>query len=172
MLHARPNGIGNSYGGPNPWFDGHLAQGVPAKFIPKKIELADFLKAAREGELDSVISFLDHGVDIDYRDHKGRSALILAAKNGKSCVVNELLKRGAFKDAKDDDGNTALMLAAINGIEKAVKILLLGGAKVNEINCRSQTALSLVREKMQSTDGETREAFFAIEHLLLVSGAE
>lgn len=60
------------------------------------------------------------------RNHRGESALMLAAARGHSYTVACLLKGGAAPDlaAVDDAGNNSLMLAARAGSEPVVELLL------------------------------------------------
>ncbi|XP_063217297.1 ankyrin-3 isoform X3 [Bacillus rossius redtenbacheri] len=90
-----------------------------------------FLRAARAGQLEKVLEFLDSGVDINTANANGLNALHLAAKDGHLDIVTELLKRGAAVDAATKKGNTALHIACLAGQEEVVKLLVKSGAGVN-----------------------------------------
>lgn len=65
-------------------------------------ERADFVLAARYGDLDDVIAFLDHGMNVLVLDTNGNTALHMAAANGHAgaCVDSEGTKRKLDLDLK------------------------------------------------------------------------
>ncbi|XP_034174779.2 uncharacterized protein LOC117601738 isoform X4 [Osmia lignaria lignaria] len=90
-----------------------------------------FLRAARSGNLEKVIEFLDTDLDINTANSNGLNALHLASKDGHVEIVTELLKRGAKVDAATKKGNTALHIASLAGQSEIVSILIQYGAAVN-----------------------------------------
>jgi len=58
---------------------------------------------------------LSEGVDLDTQDHRGMSALHLAAMHGLSRIVNRLLREGANRNARDSLGRTPHELALARG---------------------------------------------------------
>ncbi|XP_031773060.1 ankyrin-2-like isoform X2 [Apis florea] len=90
-----------------------------------------FLRAARSGNLEKVIEFLDTDLDINTANSNGLNALHLASKDGHVEIVTELLKRGATVDAATKKGNTALHIASLAGQAEIVNILIQYGAAVN-----------------------------------------
>ncbi|XP_026670323.1 ankyrin-2-like isoform X4 [Ceratina calcarata] len=90
-----------------------------------------FLRAARSGNLEKVIEFLDTDLDINTANSNGLNALHLASKDGHVEIVTELLKRGAKVDAATKKGNTALHIASLAGQAEIVNILIQYGAAVN-----------------------------------------
>ncbi|XP_011645228.1 ankyrin-2-like [Pogonomyrmex barbatus] len=90
-----------------------------------------FLRAARSGNLEKVIEFLDTDLDINTANSNGLNALHLASKDGHVEIVTELLKRGAKVDAATKKGNTALHIASLAGQSEIVNILIQYGAAVN-----------------------------------------
>ncbi|XP_043478904.1 ankyrin-2-like isoform X4 [Leptopilina heterotoma] len=91
----------------------------------------EFLRAARAGELEKVLEFLESGVDINTSNANGLNALHLASKDGHIEIVKELLSRGARVDAATKKGNTALHIASLAGQEEVVRYLVEQGASVN-----------------------------------------
>ncbi|KAL4712545.1 hypothetical protein ACJJTC_007561 [Scirpophaga incertulas] len=90
-----------------------------------------FLRAARAGHIEKIISLLEQGVDINVSNANGLNAIHLASKDGHVEVVRELLDRGAAIDAATKKGNTALHIASLAGQETVVKLLVQNGAQVN-----------------------------------------
>ncbi|KAL0859578.1 hypothetical protein ABMA27_010715 [Loxostege sticticalis] len=90
-----------------------------------------FLRAARAGQIEKIISLLEQGVDINVSNANGLNAIHLASKDGHVEVVRELLDRGAAIDAATKKGNTALHIASLAGQEAVVKLLVQNGAQVN-----------------------------------------
>lgn len=58
--------------------------------------------------------------DVDARDTKGRTALMLAATRGHSIMVQMIIHAGADLEAKQHLGTTALMLASFTGNARIV----------------------------------------------------
>jgi ankyrin repeat protein len=66
------------------------------------------LFAAREGDVDTVKTMLDAGVDIDYGDVDNVSALVVAIMNKRYTLAKFLIDRGADVNLVDAAGRTAL----------------------------------------------------------------
>ncbi|XP_058059386.1 ankyrin-3-like [Anopheles bellator] len=92
-----------------------------------------FLRAARAGDLQKLIEYLETGqvTDINTCNANGLNALHLAAKDGHYDIVNELLKRGANVDNATKKGNTALHIASLAGQKEIIHLLLQYNASVN-----------------------------------------
>ncbi|XP_073958631.1 uncharacterized protein isoform X2 [Choristoneura fumiferana] len=90
-----------------------------------------FLRAARAGQIEKIISLLEQGVDINVSNANGLNAIHLASKDGHLEVVRELLHRGAAIDAATKKGNTALHIASLAGQEAVVRLLVQNEAQVN-----------------------------------------
>jgi ankyrin repeat protein len=88
------------------------------------------LQAARNGQADGCQALLTSGADIECRDEKGRTPLILAIK-GKSCEATAaLLAAGADVDVHDNDGDTPLLHAVPeSGFLRALRSTLDKSAK-------------------------------------------
>lgn len=79
-----------------------------------KEDCDEFLECARYGEDDNVIIYLDAGVDVNYQDDSGNTALHRACANGHLDVAVILFDRGA-KYLKNESLSTPLHWAAMNG---------------------------------------------------------
>ncbi len=98
---------------------------------------------------------LDNGVDVNYKNEEGNTALIVAAKKDYRKAVEVLLDKGADVNYENEkDGKTALIAAAFDNRTKAVIALLEhpeNSADVNYKNQNGKTAL------MVTVDGEMKE---------------
>jgi ankyrin repeat protein len=79
----------------------------------EQLELAYFY-AVRQGKIDIVREFIEVGVDINFQNNQGYSALMVAAFRGQIPMVDFLLKRNANTCLVDKRGNTALMAAIVS----------------------------------------------------------
>ena len=126
---ADPQARDDSGGTPlvNATFFGHsdAARAVLAKSPPLDKQDGEelLLLAAGLGHGDIVAALLDHGVDVNGRGLKNRTALMAATAFNRLDVVRILLKRGADPLAKDDDGNTALTVARDKGNNEITALL-------------------------------------------------
>ena len=94
-----------------------------------KYEVPDDLGgAARQGDLDAILKFLNKGADIDGRYDKDFSPLHWAAAMGKAEAVNLLAEKGADLNSRDQAQSTPILVAAFFGRTECVRILLEKGA--------------------------------------------
>ena len=90
------------------------------------------IEAASMGDIDTLRALIQEGVDINYRDRCGRTALHLACAEGHTNVIEYLLDHGADYEAKDRWGHEAMYEAMNQGKEGATKILRNHGAKIQD----------------------------------------
>lgn len=95
---------------------------------------------ARDAALDALRAVDWAKTDIDAKNHKGYSALMLAAYHGHVDVARYLLQRGADANTADGGGNSALMGAAFKGYIDTVRLLIEYGADIDARNAKGQTA--------------------------------
>jgi len=81
------------------------------------------MRAAFEGDLDTVIRLLGEGADPNTRDAGGDTALMFAAMRGHLAVVEALLARGADPLALPRNGWTALRFAESRHHERVAALL-------------------------------------------------
>jgi ankyrin repeat protein len=78
-----------------------------------------------DGDLDEVKAWLSQdGVDVNQRDHTGRTPLQLAIVSSTPEIVQCLVDSGARMISRLADGRTALHLAASRGSSEIIKILM------------------------------------------------
>jgi len=74
-----------------------------------------FRMAISNGVSSSVSHLIARGIDVNARDERGRTALIIASTKGHLEICSILLQHGAKPELKDNDGNCALLTAEKNG---------------------------------------------------------
>jgi len=99
-----------------------------------------FFDAARRGDQAMLEDFIQAGYDLNVRDEKGYTGLILAAYHGQRDVVELLLAAGADPCAQDQRGNTALMGAIFKGEVRIARRLLDARCSPDQRNASGQTA--------------------------------
>ncbi|GFO23341.1 G patch domain and ankyrin repeat-containing protein 1-like [Plakobranchus ocellatus] len=82
-----------------------------------------FLQASQLGDTREVGKLLQHGVDLNFKDFYGWTALMCAAKEGHSSVVMHLLQNGADSMLANNDGQTASVLAHSAGFADLAKAI-------------------------------------------------
>jgi Ankyrin repeats (3 copies) len=85
-------------------------------------------RAAVSGDLVAVNALLSSAFDIDSRDPRGRTALMLAIVNGHAEVVDTLLAHGADVNALDASGARPMQLARAQGNQQIIDSLSRAGA--------------------------------------------
>ena len=90
---------------------------------------------------------LDNGVNLDYKDGNGLTALHRATAQGNKEIVSILLENGVNVDEKDNRGYTSLMKACWNGRVEILLMLLDKGANINVTNKYGETAIMKVIER-------------------------
>jgi ankyrin repeat protein len=89
------------------------------------------MRAALDGDTETVRGLIHQGVDVNQRDENGRTALMFAVINSHYETMKVLLEYGADVQARSKEGGTALMAAAgIAGDLRMVQALLDKGADV------------------------------------------
>jgi ankyrin repeat protein len=124
--------------------------------------------AAKKGNLVMVTLLYQQGSNIEARDSKGRTPMIMAAEYGNSTIITYLLNSGADIDAQDKDGWNALHYAAFFGSFYSCQELLKRGLDLetqsNEGSCALHLAVqggeeSIVRMLLEAGADINRETF-------------
>ncbi|PLN76154.1 ankyrin [Aspergillus taichungensis] len=80
-------------------------------------------------------------IEVDIRDHVGRTPLSWATAYGHEDLVNMLLEHGANCDSMNHLGFTPLFYAAVGGRVGIMKSLIMAGANVNRVDKNGRTPL-------------------------------
>ena len=127
-----------------------------------KYEVPDDLGgAARQGDLDAIVKFLNKGADIDGRYDKDFTPLHWAAAMGKAEAANLLAEKGADLNARDQAQSTPILVAAFLGRAECVRMLLAKGADAELRNVYQSRPLEAM-----STDRKT--TMYVAENLLQI----
>ncbi|XP_041375795.1 ankyrin repeat and SAM domain-containing protein 6-like isoform X2 [Gigantopelta aegis] len=96
-----------------------------------------------QGDVISVQTYLESGVEVDCTDDDGNTPLGIAAANGHESVVRVLIMKGAALDKPSIFGWTPLMQASRHGHVKVVAALLQNQADVNTVTRYGVSSLML-----------------------------
>jgi hypothetical protein len=100
-----------------------------------------FARAVEAGDEHACRLFLHAGFDVNGRDTREWTPLMIASFNGRETLAIELIKLGASVHAQDADGYTPLHWATLNGHASVVQLLLRKGAEPNAVSRANITAL-------------------------------
>lgn len=90
-----------------------------------------FLKSAESGNRNAVLLFLSSGMDIDTRDERGWTPLMVSIFNSREEIAILLIRSGANVHAKGTDGYGPTHWAAFQGFSDVIKLLIEKHADVN-----------------------------------------
>ena len=99
-----------------------------------------FLESSHSGDDEAVQFLLDLGVNVDYSNSEGLTALILASESGQEEVIEMLLSAGANINHQDKYGRTALIVSKTNRI---FMLLLQPNADINLLEHSTSTHLMI-----------------------------
>jgi ankyrin repeat protein len=108
------------------------------EFKQTMAEPSTLCAAAKNNDVVELARLLEAGADIDAKDGRGYSPLMLAAYAGHAAAFDLLLARGADRDSRDNAGNSVLMGVAFKGHLALVRRLLDAGA---DLSARNQHGL-------------------------------
>uniref|UniRef100_A0A1I7U332 ANK_REP_REGION domain-containing protein n=1 Tax=Caenorhabditis tropicalis TaxID=1561998 RepID=A0A1I7U332_9PELO len=143
-------------------------EGLEEKNLEDPVE--KWLTAAEEGDLNSVITFLEEDPNIlNSRDADGYTALHRASYNNNAIIVDHLLTSGANKEARTNEGWTPLLSASNWANFEIVGRLLSHGADVNAVSNGNLTALHLA---VNSRSDEPENIYMTVRYLLQAPGID
>ncbi len=100
-----------------------------------------FLNAIENGDQKAIQIFMSCGVNIESRDERDWTPLMISSFNGNEELAAFLIRCGAKVQARDKNGYSPLHWAAFNGYLEVVKMLLDIKAEINERSNFGWTAL-------------------------------
>lgn len=87
------------------------------------------------------LNMINHGLDPNLENSRGRTALFYACLNGDYEIVNELYNKNGFNKLEDKEGTTVLHCAAHSNSEQVVDFLLNLGIDPNVRDSKNKTPL-------------------------------
>ncbi|KAL3450059.1 ankyrin repeat-containing domain protein [Aspergillus insuetus] len=131
-----------------------LARGADPRISVNKPYFGDmtpFSLACRQGHIRAVMTFLEHGFRVNFRNPNRSSPLQWATASPEfPALMDLLLEHGADVEATDREGNTVLHAAARRNI-LAVEYLLAAGASCHARNSQGETPLMLGSHSLKIT---------------------
>ncbi len=107
-----------------------------AQTPPQQSEIAQYrglLAAAAKGDLAAVKSEIKAGTDLNARDPKGRTALMLAGYAEHHEVAEALIQAGADLNALEHQAYDLLTISSVQNDLKMVKLAIAAGADTKQI---------------------------------------
>lgn len=98
---------------------------------------------------------IDHGADLEARDHDGKSPLLShsgSARSNAEDTMRLLLRRSADIHARDNSGETALFKAVDLGNRRIIQVLMENGADINARDKHGRTVLFTAVERYYRSD--------------------
>jgi len=90
--------------------------------------LTQLHKACAEGNLNTVVSLMDDGADVDIRacgeSNAGKTAAMFAASGGHVDVLKALQRGSSMLDLQSADGGTPAMSAAAHGYSDVLQFII------------------------------------------------
>ena len=102
----------------------------------------DIFACARSGDLRGLANLLqaDPQLDLNQKNARGYSALMLAVYHGQADFCEALLRAGVDVNSTDAMENTVLMAAAFKGNKEIIELLIRYGANAERTNRSGMTA--------------------------------
>ena len=105
------------------------------------------IEAAKRSDGEQVTKLLGENADINGKNEKGSTALMLAAYYGHTEVVTQLIDAGADVHEQDNSGWTALVYAVWNRKPAVIPMLIESGADVEAEVYAGKTVLEHAQER-------------------------
>ena len=105
------------------------------------------LEAAASGDVATIAEALDGGANVDARDTRGRTALLVATVAGQTEAVRSLLAAGADVDLQDNQLDNPFLYAGAEGLLDILRLVDEAGADPTITNRYGGTALIPASER-------------------------
>ena len=105
------------------------------------VAINKFFSAVEADDEVQVQRILSTGTPVDSRDHRGRTALLVATYHNSINTAKILIAAGADVNAMDDQEDSPFLYAGAEGRLEILKMLVASGADLNSLNRFGGTAL-------------------------------
>lgn len=135
-------------------------------FAARGQDMDDWFKAAATGDIAAIQAELTQGTDIDLRNTKGETALLVATRHNRIEVAKLLIEAGADVNAQDNILDSAYLYAGASGYLEILEMTLAHGADLDSTNRFGGTALIPAAERGHvETVARLIEAGVDIDHV-------
>ena len=113
-----------------------------------------FIQFAKANKFDEDLAYylFEQGVEINYQDSNGKTALIHAVERGSIETINFLIEQDAEINIRDNNGQSAIFYTVgFPSRKKALELLILHGADVNIKNKGNKTPLYYAKTNCDSS---------------------
>jgi len=107
---------------------GMSQQELQSKAAQRGEEWSAVFSAVRHGKKNEILTALDRGCPVDFKDDHGNTLLSVAAQNGNKSIIKALLRRGAGLNTQNHKGQTALHFCFTYGYTDLGNYLISKGA--------------------------------------------
>ena len=99
------------------------------------------IRAAEQGDIESVTQLLAQGASVDMEDENGKTALIAAAYRNNLPIAELLIQAGADVNRQDNTQQSAYLIATSEGYLELLRSTLQAGADVHSTDSYNGTGL-------------------------------
>lgn len=100
-----------------------------------------FMQAAEAGNTRAIQMFIGSGINLEIRDERNWTPLMISAFNGREAAAFLLIQSGAKINVTDKNGYSPIHWAAFNGFSNVVSLLIRSGANTNALSNSGWTPL-------------------------------
>lgn len=113
-----------------------------SQFLKKEMVIdKSIIELVKSNDAEGVREALECGIDVNTKDSRGRSLLLLAAVGKKIKISKLLVEYGADVNLQDQQLDSPFLYAGANGQTELVKLFLQNGARFDVFNRYNGTAL-------------------------------
>lgn len=103
----------------------------------------DIFTAARSGDVETLKKIIAAKSDVNIKNERGHSPLMLSAYNGHFTASELLIQNGAEVNSVDESGNSIIMGVVFKGHSAVFELLIKAGADLTCVNKKNQTTLDI-----------------------------
>ncbi len=122
----------DTHGRQHPQFEGTIVGPFPLSYVAPTLSPAQLkrqmLNSAKSSDVGKMQQLLSMGADVNTRDERNNTVLLVASHSGNSDAVKLLLAKGADIDALNSGLHSALSAACQMGHVEVAKVLLAAGS--------------------------------------------